>query len=85
MLHGLREEADELVIDGLRSRGSNRRRSQEEREKIIGILSEKLYRGFGPMLASEYQHLVVTPANPSDARIGLGRPLGRDPSRTPST
>lgn len=38
----------------MRNRGSNRRRSREEREKIIGILSEKVYRGFGPTLASEY-------------------------------
>ena len=54
LLHGLKEEGDEVVIHGLRSRGSNRRTSQEQREKIIRILSQKLYCGFGPTLASEY-------------------------------
>ena len=54
LLHGLKEEGDKVVIHGLRGRSSNRKTSQTDREKIIRILSQELYRGFGPTLASEY-------------------------------
>ena len=36
-----------MVVHGLRGRASNRKISEAHREKI--------YRGFGPTLASEYQ------------------------------
>lgn len=54
LLRRLREEGDKIVIHGLRGRPSNRKTGQAEREKIIQILSQEVYRGFGPTLASEY-------------------------------
>ena len=54
LLHGLKEEGDKVVLHGLRGRPSNRQTSQAKREKIIRILSQEVYRGFGPTLASEY-------------------------------
>jgi transposase len=54
LLRGLKEKGDKVVVHGLRGRGSNRKTSQEQREKIIAILSREVYRGFGPTLASEY-------------------------------
>jgi hypothetical protein len=42
------------VIHGLRGRISNRKRSPTEREKIVRILSQEVYHGFGPTLAAEY-------------------------------
>ena len=54
LLRGLKEEGDQAVVHGLRGRPSNRKISQAQREKIIGILSQEIYRGFGPTLASEY-------------------------------
>ena len=54
LLRGLKEEGDKVVVHGLRGRPSNRKVSQAEREKIIGILRQEIYRGFGPTLASEY-------------------------------
>jgi transposase len=54
LLRGLKQEGDKVVVHGLRGRASNRKTSQEQREKIIAILSQEVYRGFGPTLASEY-------------------------------
>ncbi len=54
LLKRLKAEGDRVVIHGLRGRASNRKISQEEGEKIVRILSQELYRGFGPTLASEY-------------------------------
>jgi transposase len=54
LLRGLKEKGDQAVIHGLRGRLSNRRISEAEREEIIRILSQEVYRGFGPTLASEY-------------------------------
>jgi hypothetical protein len=54
LLRGLRAEGDKVVVHGLRGRASNRRLSPSRREKITRILSEEVYRGFGPTLASEY-------------------------------
>jgi hypothetical protein len=42
------------VIHGLRGRASNRRLSEEKRAKAVAVLSQEVYRGFGPTLASEY-------------------------------
>src|SRR4051794_25723090 len=47
LLKALRKEGDEAVIHGLRGRPSSRKRTPEEREKIISILSQEVYRGFG--------------------------------------
>jgi len=54
LLKRLKVEGDKVVIHGLRGRPSNRKTSMEQREKIIQILSQEVYRGFGPTLASEY-------------------------------
>jgi DNA-binding Lrp family transcriptional regulator len=54
LLKKLRSEGDKAVIHGLRGCASNRRRSQAECERIVGILSQEVYRGFGPTLAAEY-------------------------------
>jgi transposase len=54
LLRRLKEKGDKVVIHGLRGRPSHRKRSAAEREKIVRILSQEVYRGFGPTLASEY-------------------------------
>lgn len=54
LLRRLKQVGDGAVIHGLRGRPSVRKRSQKEREKIVRILSQEVYRGFGPTLASEY-------------------------------
>ena len=61
MLRRLKKLGDRAVIHGLRGRPSARKRNPKEREKIVRILSQEIYRGFGPTLASEYlakQHQV---------------------------
>ncbi|MDR5728825.1 MAG: ISNCY family transposase, partial [Terriglobia bacterium] len=50
----LKAEGDKVAVHGLRGRPSNRKLGQPDREKIVRILSQQLYRGFGPTLASEY-------------------------------
>jgi transposase len=54
LLRRLKREGDKVVIHGLRGRESNRKTSPPQREKIVRILSQEVYRGFGPTLASEY-------------------------------
>jgi len=54
MLVKLKEAGDRAVIHGLRGRSSNRRLSAELREQAVRILSQQVYRGFGPTLAAEY-------------------------------
>ena len=54
LLVGLKERGDRAVVHGLRQRPSNRRLREETREKAVRILSEEVYRGFGPTLAGEY-------------------------------
>lgn len=54
MLVKLKEVGDRSVIHGLRGRPSNRKSSPERREQAVRILSQEVYRGFGPTLASEY-------------------------------
>ncbi len=55
MLAQLREQGDKAVIHGLRGRESNRKLSEEDRAKAVAVLSQEVYRGFGPTLASEYR------------------------------
>lgn len=50
----LKENGDRAVVHRLRGRRSNRRLGEKLREKALQILSEEVYRGFGPTLASEY-------------------------------
>lgn len=54
MLGRLKERGDRAVLHGLRGRPSNRRLDQELRDQAVRILSQEVYRGFGPTLASEY-------------------------------
>ena len=42
------------VVHKLRGRPSNRRRSAEERDRIVTILRQPVYAGFGPTLAREH-------------------------------
>jgi hypothetical protein len=54
LLTRLKEVGDGAVVHGLRGRASNRQLSEETREKAVRILSQEVYRGFGPTLGSEY-------------------------------
>jgi transposase len=54
LLGKLRAQGDAAVIHGLRGRPSNRRVSEETRQKIVRVLSQEVYRDFGPTLAAEY-------------------------------
>jgi transposase len=54
LLRRLRQAGDKAVVHGLRGRVSKRRLSQEKREQAVRILSQEMYQGFGPTLASEY-------------------------------
>jgi len=54
LLKKLKSEGDQAVMHGLRGRASNRKRSQQDRDKIVRILSQEDYHGFGPTLAAEY-------------------------------
>src|ERR1700730_16180788 len=54
LLRAIRKKGDKAVIHGLRGRRSQRKTSQAKREQIVRILSQEVYRGFGPTLASEY-------------------------------
>jgi transposase len=54
MLRKLKERGDKAVIHAARGRTSNRKLAEEQREKAIQILSQEVYRGFGPTLAAEY-------------------------------
>ncbi len=64
LLKSMRTEGDRAVVHGLRGKPSNRRRSETEARRVIEILSQPVYEGFGPTLASEYL------ANKHDLRIG---------------
>jgi hypothetical protein len=44
------------VIHYLRGRASNRKLPAETEQRAITILSDPVYRGFGPTLAAEYLH-----------------------------
>ncbi len=54
LLVKLKGGGDKAVLHGLRDRGSNRRLAEEIREQAVRILSQDVYKGFGPTLASEY-------------------------------
>lgn len=54
LLQRLKKDGDKAVIHKLRGQPSNRRTGGKTREKIVLILSEEVYRDFGPTLASEY-------------------------------
>lgn len=54
LLRRLKKDGDKAVIHKLRGQPSNRKTGGKTREKIVRILSEEVYRDFGPTLASEY-------------------------------
>jgi transposase len=54
LLTRLKEVGDRAVMHGLRGRSSNRKLSEDTRSRAIEILSQEVYRGFGPTLGSEY-------------------------------
>ncbi|MBV8819600.1 MAG: ISNCY family transposase [Acidobacteriaceae bacterium] len=54
LLRALKRRGDRVVVHALRGLPSNRKISADTEKKAIGILSQPLYRGFGPTLAAEY-------------------------------
>jgi len=54
MLVKLKKAGDRSIVHGLRGQPSNRKLNPELRERAVRILSQEVYRGFGPTLASEY-------------------------------
>jgi len=56
LLRKLRQRGDQVVIHELRDQPSNRKLSEELEQRAVSVLSEPLYRGFGPTLAAEYLH-----------------------------
>src|SRR5579863_1157580 len=53
LLQRMKTEGDRVVVHQLRGRPSNRRIETEVRDQIVKILSEPVYAGYGPTLASE--------------------------------
>ena len=54
LLRELKRRGDKIVAHGLRGLPSNRKLSADTEQKAVAILSQPVYRGFGPTLASEY-------------------------------
>jgi transposase len=54
LLRRLKDSGDKAVIHGSTGRTSNRKISEEVREEAVVILSQDVYKGFGPTLAAEY-------------------------------
>ena len=56
LLRKLQRKGDQAVIHELRGRASNRKLSAEVEQQAVAVLSDPVYRGFGPTLAAEYLH-----------------------------
>jgi len=54
LLRELKRRGDKIVAHGLRGLPSNRKINADTEQKAIAILSQPVYRGFGPTLAAEY-------------------------------
>ena len=54
LLRRLREIGDRAVIHGLRGQRSNRKIQDTTEQETVRILSDPIYKGFGPTLAAEY-------------------------------
>jgi transposase len=54
LLRELKRRGDQAVVHALRGLPSNRKVDVETRRRAIAILSQEVYRGFGPKLTSEY-------------------------------
>ncbi len=50
----MRTQEDRVVVHCLRDRPSNRKIEEKRKKKVIDILKQEVYRGFGPALAEEY-------------------------------
>src|SRR5260370_12290769 len=53
MLRSLKERGDKAIIHAGGGRPSNRKLAMEVEQRAIEILSQDVYRGFGPTLAAE--------------------------------
>lgn len=54
LLREWKRRGDTIVVHGLRGLPSNRKISADSAGKAVAILSQPVYRGFGPTLAAEY-------------------------------
>jgi transposase len=54
LLRELKRRGDKIVAHGLRGLPSNRKISADTEQEAVAILSQPVYRGFGPTLATEY-------------------------------
>ena len=54
LLRQLKRRGDKVAVHALRGLPSNRKISADTEQEAITILSQAVYRGFGPTLASEY-------------------------------
>src|SRR5215469_7505535 len=53
-LRKLQQKGDRGVIHELRGKPSNRKLPAEWEQRAVAVLSDPMYRGFGPTLAAEY-------------------------------
>jgi|SRR5579883_148505 biotin operon repressor len=54
LLRALKRRGDKIVVHALRGLPSNRKISADMEQKAITILTDPVYRGFGPTLAAEH-------------------------------
>jgi transposase len=54
LLRELKRRGDKAVVHGLRGLPSNRKLNADTEQEAVKILSQPVYRGFGPTLAAEY-------------------------------
>ena len=54
LMRAMKRGGDAVLVHGLRGRKSNRLIKSKQQNKAVKILSQDIYRGFGPTLASEY-------------------------------
>ena len=54
LMRKLKDSGDKAVIRASTGRASNRKIGDEVRQKVVAILSQEVYKGFGPTLAAEY-------------------------------
>jgi predicted ArsR family transcriptional regulator len=53
LLKALKRRGDQAVVHALRGQRSNRKLDEDVKKEALKILSQEMYRGFGPTLASE--------------------------------
>src|SRR5260370_22696970 len=54
LLQALKKRGDKAVVHALRGLASNRQIEERVRSQAVKILSQEVYRGFGPTLATEH-------------------------------